>query len=83
MNTIYTKKIEINQTKIKGGCQLGRKVVTHNTKCDLPLVYLLNWSNKKTNRNYESNWAYIIGNFSFWLPAKCKKIILETNYFHN
>ena len=31
------KKIEINPTKIKGGCQLGRKVVTHNSKSDLPL----------------------------------------------
>ena len=26
------KKFEINRTKIKGGCQLGRKVVTHNSK---------------------------------------------------
>ena len=32
------KKFEINQTKIKGGCQLGRKVVAHNSKSDLPLV---------------------------------------------
>ena len=32
------KKFEINQTKIKGSCQLGRKVVTHNSKSDLPLV---------------------------------------------
>ena len=31
------KKFEINQTKIKGGCQLGRKVVNHNSKSDLPL----------------------------------------------
>ena len=32
------KKFEINPTKIKGGCQLGSKVVTHNAKIDLPLV---------------------------------------------
>ena len=32
------KKFEINQIKIKGGCQSGRKVVTHNSKSDLPLV---------------------------------------------
>ena len=32
------KKFEINPTKIKGGCQLERKVVTHNSKSDLPLV---------------------------------------------
>ena len=31
------KKFEINLTKIKGGCQSGRKVVTHNSKSDLPL----------------------------------------------
>ena len=31
------KKFEIDWTKIKGGCQSGRKVVTHNSKSDLPL----------------------------------------------
>ena len=31
------KKFEINWTKIKAGCQSGRKVVTHNSKSDLPL----------------------------------------------
>ena len=29
---------EINPTKIKGGCQSGRKVVTHDSKSDLPLT---------------------------------------------
>ena len=29
---------EINRTQIKGGCQSGRKVVTHNSKSDLPLL---------------------------------------------
>ena len=33
------KKFEINQTNIKGGCQLGRKVVTHDPKSDLPLEF--------------------------------------------
>ena len=32
------KKFEINRTKIKGGCQSGRKKVSHNSKSDLPLV---------------------------------------------
>ena len=32
------EKFEIDWTKIKGGCQSGRKVVTHNCKGDLPLV---------------------------------------------
>ena len=30
--------IEVNQTNIKGGCQLGRKVVPHDSKSDLPLT---------------------------------------------
>ena len=28
---------EVNQTKMKGGCQSGRKVVPHDSKSDLPL----------------------------------------------
>ena len=35
------KKFEINQTKIKGGCQSRRKVVPYNSKSDLPLVLRL------------------------------------------
>ena len=31
------KKFEINRTKIKGSCQSGRKVVTHDSKSDLAL----------------------------------------------
>ena len=33
------KKFEINRTKIKGGCQLGRKAVPHDSSSDLSLVY--------------------------------------------
>ena len=32
------KKLEINLTKINGGCQSGRKLVTHDSKSDLPLT---------------------------------------------
>ena len=32
------KKFEINQTKIKGSCQSGSKVVIHYSKSDLLLV---------------------------------------------
>ena len=28
---------EVNETKIKGSCQWGRKVVPHDSKSDLPL----------------------------------------------
>ena len=31
------KKFEKNRIKIKGGCQSGIKVVTHDSKSDLPL----------------------------------------------
>ena len=31
------KKFEINRTKIKGGCQSGRKVLTHDSMSELPL----------------------------------------------
>ena len=31
------KKFVINQKKIKGGSQSGKKVITHNSKNDLPL----------------------------------------------
>ena len=32
------KKFEINRTNVKGGYKWGRKVVTHNSKSDLPLA---------------------------------------------
>ena len=35
------KKFVMNRTKIKGSCQSGRKVVTHNSKSDLPLAQLV------------------------------------------
>ena len=37
------KKFEINRTKIKGGCQSGRKVVPNDSKSDLPLAYNKNF----------------------------------------
>ena len=45
------KKFEINQTKIRGSCQSGRKVVTHNSKSDLPLAILLEHMHKKFEIN--------------------------------
>ena len=33
------KKFEINQTKIKGGCQSGGKVVPHDSKSELRHSY--------------------------------------------
>ena len=34
----HAQELEINRTKIKGGCWSGRKVVTHNSESDLPLL---------------------------------------------
>ena len=34
------KKFKINRTKIKGGFQSGRKVITHDSHSDLPLVVI-------------------------------------------
>ena len=48
------KKFEINLTKTKGGCQSGRKVVTHKSMSNLPI--------HKTNSDFflcmklEKNW---------------------------
>ena len=43
MSTSYTIRAHIEEVwdksdKIKGACQSGRKVVTHDSKSDLPLV---------------------------------------------
>ena len=40
------KKFEMNRTKIKAGCESGRKVVSHNSKSDLPLYVVHNMSLK-------------------------------------
>ena len=42
------KKFEINWRKIKGGSQSGRKVVTHNSKSDSPLVIVIDNLAKET-----------------------------------
>ena len=34
----HAQEVEDKSTKIKGGCQSGRKVETHNSKSDLPLT---------------------------------------------
>ena len=45
------KKFEINQKKIKGVCQSGRKVVTHISKNDSPLI-LCGKQDKHTAKNF-------------------------------
>ena len=40
------KKFEMNLTKIKGDCQLGRKVVPQDSYSDLPLERGARWRGK-------------------------------------
>ena len=44
---------DISDKKIKGGCQSGRKVVTHNSKSDLPLCYWVGIWFKIHHNNWE------------------------------
>ena len=46
------KKFELNRTKIKGGCQSGRKVVANDSKNDLPTVKKGKNSEKKKCPDY-------------------------------
>ena len=42
-------KFEINRTNVKGGCESGRKVVTHNSKSDLPLGCITSTNRRRQN----------------------------------
>ena len=59
------KKFEIDQTKIKGSCQSGRKVVTHDSMSDLPLSksetppFPLIFLKKDTNIMFIKPYTYI------------------------
>ena len=45
------KKFEINGTKIKGGCQSGRKFIPYESKSDLPLkIPLYLWHNTRNGK---------------------------------
>ena len=56
------KKFEMNQTKMKGSCQLERKVVTHDSKSDLPLVLSVNDS---TDADLKSENSLVFLDFFF------------------
>ena len=53
------KKFEINRTKIKGGCQSGIKVVTHNSKSDLLLATRHNQKTLKAKRCESFNFGFV------------------------
>ena len=62
------KKFEINQTKIKGGCQSRKKVVPHDSKSDLtlrPIQYL-----KKTTLLL--NMSYVLNRYKYICGYVCR-----------
>ena len=59
---------EVNQTKIKGGCQSGSKVLPHDSKSDLPLA--------KVNQNH-----MCIGNFMLFSKNWLKFEKSDKNFF--
>ena len=67
------KKFEINRTKNKGGCQSGRKVLTHNSKSDLP-PEIVKWNLKKTYLWLQWNILFKLGNRGLY--------DLQCRYFH-
>ena len=54
------KKFNINRTKIKGSCQSRRKVVTHDSKSDLPLA------NERASVSRDSTSRYSLS-FVIWV----------------
>ena len=63
------KKFEIKWTKIKGRCQSERKVVTHDSKSDLPLPYVSEHTASSLSCTERTLWK----NPSFHLRGKNKK----------
>ena len=57
------KKFEINRTLIKGGCQSESKVVTPDSKSDLPLaslaVCLFTWQKNGWWGEFSINWMVV------------------------
>ena len=81
-------KFGLNQTKIKGGCQLGRKTAPHDTKSDLPLSTIVEFHSEKKNLKQKEyfksmefhqqfyllflNFLYLFLNI-LWMKSKEKK----------
>ena len=61
----------LNQTKIKGGCQWGSKVVPHDSKSDLPLATLSEHMHKKAEVNQIKFERMVL------IRNKCCRIYLE------
>ena len=81
------KKFDVNRTKIKDGCQSGRKVVTHNSKSDLPLpgcciVQLGFWGSFKNRYGNNQSWGRLdsIAVISLHLGSNVRAMLPTVKY---
>ena len=75
------KKFEINRTKIKGGCQSGRKVVTHNFKSALPLINISRSSFQKTKTKFKCSFSMAPSHSSANHGTVCKPTNIAADLF--
>ena len=75
------KKFKINRTKIKGGCQSGIKVVTHNSNSDLLLVFIMRWVCTYLSCKYII-WCHQVSNYCH-LKKITRLTSFPTQFFRN
>ena len=56
MASVHVNLKYLNQTKIKGGCQMGRKVVPNDSRSDLPLVIFFKLKSFLSSSKLESGY---------------------------
>ena len=69
------KKFEINRTKIKGSCQLCRKVVSHNSKSNLHQILKINWL--KTAKKWQKKLDPLLVMCSWWIRNLCRFVLAD------
>ena len=78
--TSYACDFEVNQTEryIKDGCQSGRKVISHNSKSDLPLdvFYILENVKVVDIKNADTK-KYVLLPMGRWLRAARSLLLLK------
>ena len=81
------KKFVINRTKIIGGCQLGRKVVTHDSKSDLALVDFVLSTIKFNNYihywNFSSEDIKLTARHDFYFGSISKRCVMRINLWRH
>ena len=72
------KKFEVNQTKIKGGCQSCRKAATHDSWSDLTLGNDLFF--QKKSDIFEKSLFNLKSNSTFFLKVKTAPFVISSKY---